>query len=149
MGLKIGLPEHAVQVIATSDRAAVGQLITMSEYVDVIIPRGGKGLIERITLEARIPVIKHLDGNCHVFVEAEADLHKALPIALNAKTHRYGVVMPWKRCWSMKISQKSFYRVLLNCMLKNMSSFEVVTKLAVSSVKASKSPLKKTGIPNI
>ena len=88
---KVGLPEHAVQVIATSDRAAVGQLITMSEYVDVIIPRGGKGLIERITLEARIPVIKHLDGNCHVFVEAEADLHKALPIALNAKTHRYGV----------------------------------------------------------
>lgn len=88
---KAGLPEHAVQVITTSDRAAVGQLITMSEYVDVIVPRGGKGLIERITHEARIPVIKHLDGNCHVFVEAQADLHKALPIALNAKTHRYGV----------------------------------------------------------
>ena len=63
----------------------------MSEYVDVIVPRGGKGLIERITNEARIPVIKHLDGNCHVFVEAQADLQKALPIALNAKTHRYGV----------------------------------------------------------
>jgi len=69
----------------------VGQLITMSEYVDVIVPRGGKGLIERITNEATIPVIKHLDGNCHVFVEAQADLHKALPIALNSKTHRYGV----------------------------------------------------------
>ena len=91
-GLKTaGLPEHAVQVISTADRAAVGLLITMPEYVDVIVPRGGKGLIERITNEARVPVIKHLDGNCHVYVEAQADLQKALPIALNAKTHRYGV----------------------------------------------------------
>ena len=91
-GLKVsGLPENCVQVINTPDRAAVGQLITLSEYVDVIVPRGGKGLIERITNEATIPVIKHLDGNCHVFVEAQADLQKALPIALNAKTHRYGV----------------------------------------------------------
>ena len=91
-GLKLsGLPEQSVQVVNTSDRAAVGQLITMTEYVDVIIPRGGKSLIERISQEARIPVIKHLDGNCHVFVEAQADLQKALPIALNAKTHRYGV----------------------------------------------------------
>ncbi|CAB1209272.1 glutamate-5-semialdehyde dehydrogenase [Acinetobacter bouvetii] len=91
-GLKTsGLPETSVQVINTTDRAAVGHLITMSEYVDVIVPRGGKGLIERISNEARIPVIKHLDGNCHVFVEAQADLQKALPIALNAKTHRYGV----------------------------------------------------------
>lgn len=91
-GLKAAqLPENVVQVINTSDRAAVGQLITLCEYVDVIIPRGGKGLIERISQEARIPVIKHLDGNCHVFVEAQADLDKALAIALNAKTHRYGV----------------------------------------------------------
>lgn len=91
-GLKTsGLPETSVQVINTADRAAVGHLITMSEYVDVIVPRGGKGLIERVSNEARIPVIKHLDGNCHVFVEAQADLQKALPIALNAKTHRYGV----------------------------------------------------------
>lgn len=91
-GLKTaGVPENSVQVVNTSDRAAVGQLITLSEYVDVIVPRGGKGLIERITHEATIPVIKHLDGNCHVYVEAQADLHKALPIALNAKTHRYGV----------------------------------------------------------
>lgn len=91
-GLKAaGLPETSVQVINTTDRAAVGQLITMSEYVDVIVPRGGKGLIERISNEARVPVIKHLDGNCHVYVEAQADLQKALPIALNAKTHRYGV----------------------------------------------------------
>ncbi|CAM4212408.1 glutamate-5-semialdehyde dehydrogenase [Acinetobacter pragensis] len=91
-GLKAaGLPENSVQVINTTDRAAVGQLITMPEYVDVIVPRGGKSLIERITEEARVPVIKHLDGNCHVYVEAQADLQKALPIALNAKTHRYGV----------------------------------------------------------
>ncbi|WP_255209869.1 glutamate-5-semialdehyde dehydrogenase [Acinetobacter rudis] len=91
-GLKTsGLSEYCVQVVNTTDRAAVGQLITLSEYVDVIVPRGGKGLIERITREATIPVIKHLDGNCHVFVEAQADFSKALPIALNAKTHRYGV----------------------------------------------------------
>lgn len=85
------LPEHCVQVIDTADRAAVGLLITLTEYVDVIIPRGGKSLVERITNEARIPVIKHLDGNCHVYVECHADLQKALPICLNSKTHRYGV----------------------------------------------------------
>jgi len=91
-GLKVaGLPEASVQVINTTDRAAVGQLITLTEFVDVIVPRGGKGLIERITEEARVPVIKHLDGNCHVYVEAQADLLKALPITLNAKTLRYGV----------------------------------------------------------
>lgn len=85
------LPEHCVQVIDTPDRDAVGLLITMSDFVDVIVPRGGKSLIERITNEASIPVIKHLDGNCHVFVERQADLQKALPICFNAKTHRYGV----------------------------------------------------------
>lgn len=86
-----GLPASGVQVINTADRAAVGLLITMAEYVDVIIPRGGKGLIARVSQEARIPVIKHLDGNCHTFVERQADLEKALPICINAKTHRYGV----------------------------------------------------------
>ncbi|MFW6345853.1 MAG: glutamate-5-semialdehyde dehydrogenase, partial [Halomonas sp.] len=85
-----GLPEAAVQVVATTDRAAVGRLIAMPEYVDVIIPRGGKSLIERIAREARVPVIKHLDGVCHVYVDATADLDKALAIAVNAKTHRYG-----------------------------------------------------------
>ena len=85
-----GLPETAVQVVATTDRAAVGQLITMPEYVDVIIPRGGKSLIARISREAKVPVIKHLDGVCHVYVDASADLDKALAIAVNAKTHRYG-----------------------------------------------------------
>jgi len=88
---KAGLPAAAVQVIETTDRAAVGEMITMPEYVDVIIPRGGKGLIERISEEARVPVIKHLDGICHVYIDDEADLEKATQIAFNAKTHRYGV----------------------------------------------------------
>jgi len=85
-----GLPEGAVQVVATTDRAAVGRLIAMPEFVDVIIPRGGKSLIERISREARVPVIKHLDGVCHVYLDATADPDKALAIAVNAKTHRYG-----------------------------------------------------------
>lgn len=85
-----GLPESAVQVVETTDRAAVGELITMKDYVDVIVPRGGKGLIERISNEARIPVIKHLDGNCHVYVDDEADLEKAVRILENAKTQRLG-----------------------------------------------------------
>ncbi len=84
-----GLPEDAVQVVETTDRAAVGELITMERYVDVIVPRGGKSLIERIGAEARIPVIKHLDGVCHVFIDAGADLDKAIRIADNAKTQRY------------------------------------------------------------
>ena len=86
-----GLPETAVQVVGTTDRAAVGELITMKEYVDVIVPRGGKGLIEFISEHARIPVIKHLHGVCHVYIDDEADLDKAIRIADNAKTHRYGV----------------------------------------------------------
>lgn len=86
-----GLPAEVVQVVETTDRAAVGALITMPDYVDVIVPRGGKGLIERISRDARVPVIKHLDGICHVYVDDRADLDKALAIALNAKTHRYGV----------------------------------------------------------
>lgn len=86
-----GLPVEAVQVVATTDRAAVGELITMNDYVDVIIPRGGKGLIERITREASIAVIKHLDGICHVYIDDRADPDKAVNIAYNAKTHRYGV----------------------------------------------------------
>jgi len=91
-GLKdAGLPETAVQVINTTDRSAVGELIAMPEFVDVIVPRGGKGLIERISRDARVPVIKHLDGNCHVYIDDRADPEKAFAIAINAKTHRYGV----------------------------------------------------------
>lgn len=85
-----GLPQAAVLVVETTDRAAVGELITMKQYVDVIVPRGGKGLIERISNDARIPVIKHLDGNCHVYVDDEADLEKAVRILENAKTQRLG-----------------------------------------------------------
>ncbi len=86
-----GLPETAVQVVNTTDRAAVGELITMKEYVDVIVPRGGKELIARVSEEARVPVIKHLHGVCHVYIDDAADLDKAIRIADNAKTHRYGV----------------------------------------------------------
>ena len=84
-----GLPADAVQLVQTTDRAAVGPLIAMPEYVDVIIPRGGKGLIERISAEAEVPVIKHLDGNCHVYVDAEVDLDMALRVTDNAKTQKY------------------------------------------------------------
>lgn len=90
-GLKdAGLPETAVQVVETTDREAVGQMITMPEYVDVIVPRGGKGLIERISRDAKVTVIKHLDGICHVYIDSEADKGKAVNVSLNAKTHRYG-----------------------------------------------------------
>ncbi|WP_435979864.1 glutamate-5-semialdehyde dehydrogenase [Psychrobacter sp. DM4] len=84
------LSEHSVQVLQTTDRAAVGELITMTDYVDVIVPRGGKGLIERISADAKVPVIKHLDGNCHTFIDSDADPKIAIDVSVNAKTHRYG-----------------------------------------------------------
>jgi glutamate-5-semialdehyde dehydrogenase len=87
--VEAGLPADAVQLVQTTDRAAVGRLIAMPEYVDVIIPRGGKGLIERISAEARVPVIKHLDGNCHVYVDAQVDIEQALVVTDNAKTQKY------------------------------------------------------------
>lgn len=91
IGLKeAGLPESTVQVIETTDRAAVGEMITMPEYIDVIVPRGGKGLIERISRDAKVTVIKHLDGICHVFIDRDANVEKALLVALNSKTQRYG-----------------------------------------------------------
>ena len=86
----VGLSEYIVQVVEMTDRAAVGELITMSEYVDVIVPRGGKGLIERIMMDARVPVIKHLHGVCHVYIDDKADHDKAIAVAFNAKTQRYG-----------------------------------------------------------
>jgi glutamate-5-semialdehyde dehydrogenase len=90
-GLKAaGLPETAVQVVETTDRAAVGELLRMNEYVDIVVPRGGKSLIERVTQESRIPMIKHLDGVCHVYIDDKADLEKAIRIADNAKTQRLG-----------------------------------------------------------
>jgi glutamate-5-semialdehyde dehydrogenase len=84
-----GLPEHAVQLVDITDRAVVGELIAMPQYVDVIIPRGGKGLIERISRDAKVPVIKHLDGNCHVFVDDPCDMDMAVNVADNAKTQKY------------------------------------------------------------
>ncbi|MFC6204103.1 glutamate-5-semialdehyde dehydrogenase [Psychrobacter urativorans] len=90
-GLKAAdLPEHSVQVLQTTDRAAVGELITMTAYVDVIVPRGGKGLIERISRDAKVPVIKHLDGNCHTYIDSDAQAEIAIKVSVNAKTHRYG-----------------------------------------------------------
>ena len=88
--LGAGLPAHGVQIVDTTDRAAVGAMITMPEYVDVIVPRGGKGLIARLMAEATVPMIKHLDGICHVYIDAKADLEKAVAVAFNAKCHRYG-----------------------------------------------------------
>ncbi|MGE5652346.1 MAG: glutamate-5-semialdehyde dehydrogenase [Bacillota bacterium] len=85
-----GLPQDAVQIVETTDRAAVGEMITMPQYVDVIVPRGGKGLIERLMKEATVPMIKHLDGICHVYIDDRADIEKALKISFNAKCHRYG-----------------------------------------------------------
>lgn len=91
-GLKAaGLPPQAVQLVDTTDRAAVGEMITLTDYIDVIIPRGGKGLIARLTAESRVPLIKHLDGNCHLYVDRAADLDRALDIAVNAKTYRCGI----------------------------------------------------------
>ena len=86
----VSLPAEAVQVIETTDRAVVGELITLPEFVDVVVPRGGKGLIERISKDATVTVIKHLDGICHVYIDDQADLDKAYAIAINSKTHRYG-----------------------------------------------------------
>ncbi|MEY5003254.1 MAG: hypothetical protein RL678_1063 [Pseudomonadota bacterium] len=85
-----GLPSEAVQIIDTTDRAVVGAMITMPEFIDVIVPRGGKGLIERLMKDSKVPMIKHLDGICHVYIDDKADIAKALPVTFNAKCHRYG-----------------------------------------------------------
>ncbi len=115
------LPASAVQVVETTDRAAVGELIAMPEYVDVIVPRGGKGLIERISKDARVPVIKHLDGVCHVYIDDGADISKAVNIALNAKTSRFGV------CKAMEtlLVAESMAAEVLPQLLQPYDSFEV------------------------
>ena len=89
--LAAGLPEACVQLVTTTDRSAVGELLKLDEFVDVIVPRGGKGLIERVSSETRIPVIKHLDGICHVYIDAEADIAKAIDVAFNSKAEKYAV----------------------------------------------------------
>lgn len=121
-GLEIaGLPQTTVQVVETTDRAAVGELITLNGFVDVIVPRGGKGLIERISKEASIPVIKHLDGICHVYIDGKADIEKAVAIAVNAKTHRYGV------CNAMEtlLVAKSIAKDVLPQLVEKYAGFEV------------------------
>lgn len=104
-----GLPEEAVQVIETTDRAAVGELITMPEYVDVIVPRGGKSLIERLMRDSRVPMIKHLDGICHLYIDDSADIDKALSVAFNAKCQRYGTCNTME---TLLVSQSIAARVL-------------------------------------
>lgn len=132
MGLaKVGLPENAVQVISTTDRTAVGELLSLSEYVDVIVPRGGKGLIERVSKEARMPVIKHLDGVCHVYIDADADIDKAVHIALNAKTQRYGT------CNTMEclLVARSVAKEVLNKLAPLYKDAEVEIRGCVESAK--------------
>ena len=123
-GLKAaGLPETAIQVIETTDRPAVGELITMKEFVDVIVPRGGKGLIERISDEARIPVIKHLHGVCHVYIDEQADLEKASALPTTPRLSAMALVTPWRHYWCMRPlpgkyclpSAKSISRRAWNC----------------------------------
>jgi len=104
-----GLPEHAVQLVATTDRAAVGELLTMNQYVDIIVPRGGKGLVERVIKESKIPMIKHLDGVCHVYIDDKADIAKAIVIADNAKTQRYGTCNTME---TLLVNERIAHRVL-------------------------------------
>ena len=124
MGLEAaGLNKDIVQVIDITDRAAVGKLITKPEFVDVIIPRGGKGLIERITKESRIPVIKHLDGNCHLYIDDKADIEKSIKVAINAKTQRYGTCCTLE---SLLIADSIAARVLPNlCQLFTAKGVEL------------------------
>jgi glutamate-5-semialdehyde dehydrogenase len=134
-GLKqAGLPEDAVQVVATTDRAAVGELITMKQFVDVLVPRGGKGLIERISASATIPVIKHLHGVCHVYIDDKADLDKAVPVAFNAKTHRYGVCNAMETLL-VAAEATGCYRFWAGCIRKGASR-AVAKRRAAAGIKA-------------
>ena len=112
------LPVELVQVVEMTDRSAVGELISMPDYVDVIVPRGGKGLIERISADARVPVIKHLHGVCHVFIDADADLDKAINIAFNAKTQRYGTCNTMETLLVDKAIAQSFLPKLAELYIK-------------------------------
>ena len=106
-GLKAaGLPEAAVQLVDTTDRAAVGELITLREYVDIIVPRGGKELIERLARESRIPMIKHLDGVCHVYVDDSADPEMAVRSPTTPRPSATAPATPWRRCWSRRRSRR-------------------------------------------
>jgi glutamate-5-semialdehyde dehydrogenase len=138
-----GLPAAAAQVVETTDRAAVGALITMSEYVDIIVPRGGQGLIERISREATIPVIKHLEGICHVYIDDRADLDSARAIAFNAKTYRYGIP-----CSSPATSPRACCRSLASSFAKPAWSCGAVKRASRWCRRALRQP-KPTGARNI
>jgi len=128
--LAAGLPAQSVQVVETTDRAAVGELITMTQFVDVIVPRGGKSLIKRVSAEARIPVIKHLDGNCHVYIDDQADATKALNIAINAKTRRYGVCNAME---SLLIAQSRVAEILPQ-LAQSLQEFNIELRLCPISM---------------
>ena len=111
VGLKAaGLPENGVQLVDTTDRAIVGELVAAERYIDAIVPRGGKGLIEAVSKDARVPVIKHLDGICHVFIDDSADVAKAVAIADNAKTNATARATRWRRCSSRARSRRACFR---------------------------------------
>lgn len=122
---KANLPSLAVQVVNTTDRSAVGELISMSDYVDVIIPRGGKNLVERIKHEAKIPVIMHLDGNCHIFVDADAELNMAKNICVNAKTSRYGTCNTMETLLVDKHIATDFLPIIANALVEKDNNMQL------------------------
>jgi glutamate-5-semialdehyde dehydrogenase len=143
-----GLPADAVQVIETADRAAVGELIRMADYVDVIVPRGGKGLIERISREARVPVIKHLDGVCHVYIDDRADVDKAITVAYNAKTQRYGTCNTMETLLVAAGIADRVCQHWAKCIGRPGWNCAAVPKLAICC-RMPRLPPKMTGAPNI
>lgn len=122
---KANLPSLAVQVVNTTDRSAVGELISMSDYVDVIIPRGGKNLVERIKNDAKIPVIMHLDGNCHIFVDADAELNMAKNICVNAKTSRYGTCNTMETLLVDKHIATDFLPIIANALVEKDNNMQL------------------------
>ena len=126
---KVGLPKDIIQVISTADRAAVGELITMNKFVDVIVPRGGKGLIERIVNQATVSVIKHLDGICHVYIDDGADLIKAFDIAINSRAHRYGVCNAIETLLIASSAALKILPRLVEAYIKKVSNCEAVSAL--------------------
>jgi glutamate-5-semialdehyde dehydrogenase len=146
-----GLPADAVQIVETTDRAAVGEMITMPQYIDVIVPRGGKGLIERLMKESKVPMIKHLDGICHVYVDDKADVKKALDIGFNAKAIATAPATRWKLCWWRARLPLPCCRNWQNCMPPRKSNCAATMKHVQSRrvMPIWQAQPKKTGAPNI
>jgi glutamate-5-semialdehyde dehydrogenase len=143
-----GLPADAVQLIGTADRAAVGEMLRLTDSIDVIVPRGGKSLIERITAESRIPVIKHLDGICHVYIDDSADIDQALRIAINAKTHRYGVCNAMETLLVAESIAPSILPPLTTAYRERGVELRAVRKPGIWSLNVALRR-RRTGIPNI